>query len=107
MKFDAGTRTRILVDVTAEIDPTDSTVEVRVDDTWHPATWLDEPVESRSAANARTTWKQTARTDTYFAGPDAAAGGATVLALGRYPMEVRVTSGQDILTRDLERLEVS
>lgn len=104
MKFDAGTRTRILVDVTVGIDPDGSTVELRVDDTWHAATWLDTAATATS--NGRAAWTQTARTDTYFAGPDATASGATVLALGNHPTEVRVTSGQDVLTYNMGTVTV-
>ncbi len=104
MKFDAGTRTRILVDVTIGVDPDGSTVELRVDNTWYPATWLDAATTTTVAG--RTVWVQTARTDGYFAGPDATASGATVLALGTHPTEIRVTSGQDVLTYNMGTVTV-
>lgn len=104
MNLDAGTRTRILVDLTLDLDPDGTTVELRVDDTWHAATWLDTAAET--TRNGKTTWTQTARTTDYFAGPDAVASGATVLALGRHEQEVRVTSGQDVITRDLRAINV-
>ena len=100
MKFDAGKRTRIYVDLIVGIDPDGSTVELRVDGTWYPASWLG--TATMATVDGRTVWIQTALTTGYFAGPDVTASGATVLALGIHPMEARITSGQDILPVDLK-----
>lgn len=100
MKFDAGTRTRLLVKMETDFDPTGSTVEVKVDDTWHAAEWQDTAVE----AGGR--WKQTARTTDYFAGPEASPSGATVLAATRHLTQTRVTSGTDVIVADSSPLDV-
>lgn len=101
MKFDAGTRTRLLVAMTLDFDPTGSEVEVKVDDTWHAATWLATPV---SAAGK---WKQTARTDNYFAGPEATPNGATQLTAARHHTQTRITTGADVIVSDSTPLDVS
>lgn len=100
MRFNAATHTRLLADVTLDIDPTGSTVEVKVDDTWHPAEWLG------SAEVAGTKWTQTARTTDYFAGPDAVASGAVVLAKARHVTKARVTKGGDVLVTDATPIDV-
>jgi hypothetical protein len=105
MKFDAGTRTRLLVKMELDFDPSGSTVEVKVDDTWYPATWLDSPVKSG------TRWTQTARTTGYFAGPEVSSpAGAVVLAItptSRHLTQTRVTSGSDVIVADSTPLDVS
>jgi hypothetical protein len=102
MKFDAGTRTRLLVKMELDFDPTGSTVEVKVDSTWYPASWLDTPVQSGG------TWKQTARTTGYFAGPEVVdPAGATVLTATRHLTQTRVTSGTDVIVADSTPLDVS
>jgi hypothetical protein len=100
MRWNAATRTRLLIDMTLDIDPTDSTVEVQVGEVWYPATWLEEPVTRGQ------TWAQTARTDAYFAGPDATATGATVLAAGSHATATRIVKGGDELVADAERIVV-
>lgn len=103
MKFDAGTRTRLLVTMTLDFDPTGSTVEVKVDDTWHAATWQGTPT------NTGGKWTQTARTTDYFAGPEVAApGGAVVLAATpRHTTQTRVTSGTDVIVADSTPIDVT
>lgn len=101
MRFDAGTRTRLLVRMELDFDPTGSTVEVKVDDTWHAAAWLDSPVTSGGK------WTQTARTTAYFAGPEAVASGATALAAARHLTQTRITSGADVIVADSSPLDVS
>lgn len=98
LTFDSGTRTRILVDMVLDFDPTGTTVEYRLDAAWYPATWQGTPVAIPATSSARAKWTQTARTTAYFAGPDADQTGATALALGRHEAETRVTSGTDIIT---------
>ena len=100
MIFNASARTRILAAMTTDIDPTGSTVEVSIDGTWYPATWLGSPVV------AGTKWTQTARTTGYFAGPSAVAAGATVLTLGRHLTLSRVTKGGDVLVADSDPIDV-
>src|SRR5688572_17090163 len=103
MKFDAGTRTRLLVKMELDFDPTGSEVEVKVDSTWHDAEWQGSPVQSAGK------WTQTARTTTYFAGPEATAAGATVLGLvptPRHLTQTRVTSGSDVIVADSTPLDV-
>lgn len=85
MKLNDESRVRVLIPMTLSADPTGSTVELKVDATWHAATWQGTPVASGGV------WKQTARTTGYFAGTLATASGATVLAAGRHPCETRVT----------------
>lgn len=100
MKLNPATRTRVLADMTLDIDPTGSTIELKVDGTWHPAEWQGAPVVTAGK------WKQTARTTGYFAGPDAVAAGATVLTAGRHLTKTRVTSGADILVADADPIDV-
>lgn len=102
MKFDAGTRTRLLVRMELDFDPTGSTVEVKVDGTWYPASWLDSPVQSDG------TWKQTARTTGYFAGPEVAdpAGAVVLTATPRHYTQTRVTSGSDVITADSDPIDI-
>lgn len=100
MKFDAGTRTRILATMSLDFDPTGSTVEVKVDSTWYPATWQGTATQSGG------TWTQIARTTAYFAGPEATLGPANLLALGRHVTQTRVTSGTDIITADSDPIDV-
>ena len=101
MKFDAGTRTRLLAQMTLDFDPTGSTVEVKVGATWYPATWQGSPVAAAGK------WTQTARTTGYFAGPEADLGAATLLALGRHLTQTRVTSGTDVITADAAPIDVT
>lgn len=102
MELDRDTRTRIYIDMTLDIDPTGTTIELQVDDDeWRPATWQGTPV----AAAGR--WTQTARTVDYFAGPNVETpDGAVVLAAGRHKTQTRVTSGGDILAEDANTIEV-
>lgn len=101
MRFDAGTRTRLLATMTLDFDPTGSTVEVKVGATWFPATWQGSPVQSGGK------WTQTARTTAYFSGPDADSSGATALTAGRHLTQTRVTSGTDIIADDSDPIDVS
>lgn len=87
MKIHPASKKRLLVDMTLDVDPTGSTVEINVDGTWYDAEWLDDPVHHVADPH----WTQTARTIDKFAGPDAPPGGATVLALGRHKSSTRVT----------------
>ena len=100
MRFDAGTRTRLLVKMELDFDPAGSTVAVKVDDTWHAASWQGEPV-SKSGR-----WTQTAQTTDYFAGPEATAAGATVLSATRHLTQTRVTSGSDVIVADSDPIDV-
>ena len=101
MRFDAGTRTRILCDMTLDFDPAGSTVEVKVDAVWYPATWLGAAVATTGK------WTQQARTVGYFAGPEAVAAGATVLTLGRHLTQTRVTLGADVIVADSDPVDVA
>lgn len=104
MKFDAGTRTRLLVKMELDFNPTGSTVELKVDSMWHAATWQGAAVKTGS------TWEQYARTTDYFAGPEVAApAGATVLGINpaRHLTQTRVTSGTDVIVADSTPLDVS
>ena len=85
MNLDDETRTRLFVDVTLDVDPTGSTVELGIDGTWYACDWQDSPAQSGGE------WKQTARTSGYFAGPGATADGATVLTVSRHATQTRVT----------------
>lgn len=101
MKFDAGTRTRLLVNMTVDFDPTGSTVDVKIDSTWYPADWQGTPVQSAGK------WTQTARTTGYFAGPEVASpGGAVVLTATRHVTQTRVTSGTDVIVADSTPIDV-
>lgn len=102
MKFDAGTRTRIIATMTLDFDPTGSTVDVKVGATWYPATWQGSPVASAGK------WTQAARTTGYFAGPEVASpDGAVVLAGPRHLTQTRVTSGTDIIVADSSPVDVA
>lgn len=100
MRLDAERRSRLLVDLICAVDPTGSTVEVKVDAAWYAATWLDAPVVAGEK------WTQTARTTGYFAGPDATPAGATVLARGRHTTKARVTKGDDLLVATSSPVDV-
>lgn len=104
LKFDEGTRSRILAKMTLDFDPTGSTVELQVDDEWHAATWLGSPVHQSGK------WTQTARTNEYFAGPDVdPLDGAVELSDGlpRHRTKTRVTLGGDIIVANSTIIEVS
>lgn len=107
MHFDRGTRTRLFADMTLDIDPAGSTVELQVDGTWYPATWQGSAVHTAATGNTREKWKQTALTTGYFAGPEhAAPAGAVVLTLGRHGTRTRVVSGGDTLVHDSSPVDV-
>lgn len=103
MRFDAGTRTRILVTMELDFDPTGSTVEVKVDGIWYPATWQGTPVSASGK------WTQTARTTGYFAGPEVASGsvaGAVVLTGPVIATQTRVTLSGDIIVADANNITI-
>lgn len=100
MRLHPETRTRILADVTLDVDPTDATVEVKVDAAWFPAVWLAD------AAAAGSRWTRTARTTDYFCGPDATPGDATVLDLGRHRTRTRVSVDGDELVNESSPIDV-
>lgn len=85
MRLNDESRARLEIPMTLSQSPAGSTVELKIDDTWHPCTWQDSPVELAGA------WTQTAKTTGYFAGPIATAAGATVLEVGRHFTETRVS----------------
>lgn len=102
MRFDAGTKTRILEDMELSFDPTGTTVEIKIDAEWYPATWIGSPV----AASGK--WTQTARTTGYFAGPEVVTpGAAVVLTQSRHLTQTRVTSGSDIIVADSSPVDVA
>jgi hypothetical protein len=112
LKFNAATRTRLLVDVTLDVDPTGSTVSVQVDGTWYAAAWQGSPVQRNVQVNgvAVPRWQQTARTTGYFAGPaHATPAGATVLALGRHAdLKSRVVvDGDDLVNVSPTAIDVA
>jgi hypothetical protein len=101
MRFDRATRTRVLADMELDTNPADSTIELFVDGTWHPADWTGTPVQLGDK------WAQTARSTGFFAGPDATTTGATVLTSGRHPTKTRVTLATgDTLTADSTPIDV-
>ena len=109
MKLNPASRARLLIDVTLDVDPTGSTVEVQVDGgSWSAATWQGSPVQRNVFANGATVtrWTQTARTTGYFAGSDATAAGATVLAAGRHLTKTRVVVGGDTLVNNSTPIDV-
>lgn len=101
MRFDTDTRTRIYLDVETSIDPGTSTVELKVDDTWHPAAWEGAATQSGG------TWKRTARTTGYFAGPGVTTpGGATVLTSGLHRAKTRIVTATETLAEDADPIHV-
>lgn len=104
MNLDADSRTRIYADITLTYDPTGSTVEIKIDSTWYPASW------QASAVYAGGKWAQTALTDGYFSGPQAPAAGpdtsSVVLIPGRHHTQVRVTTGDQIIAADSAPIDV-
>lgn len=100
MRLKPASRVRLLADMELDTDPTGSTIEVAVDGTWYPATWLGSPVAKAGK------WTQTARTTGYFAGPTATAAGAVVLPLGRHPAESRTNVAGDTIVSDIGMVEV-
>ena len=108
MKLHPSTRARLIADITLDFDPTGSTVEVSVDGTWYPASWLGSPVQRNVSVGGATVprWTQTARTTGFFAGPSATPAGAVVLAATpRHTTQVRVT-GTDTLVNDSTPIDV-
>ena len=107
MKLHPSTRARLIADVTLDFDPTGSTVEVAVDGTWYPASWVGSPVQRNVSVGGAIVarWTQTARTTGFFAGPTATPAGAVVLAAGRRSTKVRVT-GTDTLVNDSTPIDV-
>lgn len=100
MKLNNDSRARIKVTVTTDADPATATLELKIDDDWHDCTW------TAAATEAGGQWTRVAQTD-YFAGPDATASGATVLALGRHLTETRVTwTGGDLIVSGSEPIDV-
>jgi hypothetical protein len=110
VKLNSATRTRLIADMELDFDPTGSEVAVKVDDTWHVAEWQGAPtqrqVRDRRTGEMRDHWTQIARTTGYFAGPEATATGATVLAAGRHLTQTRVTLGSDVIVADSSPVDV-
>lgn len=104
VSFDDETRSRLIATLTGMTQtPVGSTVEVKVDSTWYPATWDGSPTQ-----RADGTYSQAAHTTGFFCGPGATAAGAVVLALGRHPTETRVTfAGGDAVVTPSSVLNVS
>lgn len=101
MRFNNDSRTRILLPaVVTTFDPATATIELRIDGAYYPCEWTGAAVVSGS------TWTRAARTTGYFAGPDAVASGATVLAIGRHLTETRVTNGGDIIVAASSPIDV-
>jgi hypothetical protein len=101
MRLDDETRTRLFADMTLDVDPTGSTVEIGIGGTWHACDWQGTPAQSGGK------WTQTARSSGYFAGPAATADGATVLAVGRHLTQTRVTwAGGDSLVESSTPIDV-
>jgi hypothetical protein len=100
-RIDRATRTRVLADMTLDVNPTGSTIEINVDGTWRPADWQGTPVQLGDK------WTQTARSTGFFAGPDATGTGATVLTSGRHATKTRVTLATgDVLAEDSTPIDV-
>lgn len=96
MKMHVATRTRIPVDMTLDFDPTGTTIELKIDDTWHPCTWQGTPTKAGAQ------WKQTALTNVYFAGPEYDNPPAGTVVLSREPYrhlaQTRVTNATGEIT---------
>lgn len=103
MKLNDESRTRITVEMQTSLDPTGTTVELKVDSTWFACSWEGSPVLANGV------YTQKARTTGYFAGPaHAAPAGATVLTLGDHATETRVTwSGGDQIVQYAGLIEVA
>lgn len=95
VNFDTEARTRLLADMTLDINPTGTTIAIKIDTVWHPAEWLDQPVVQGNR------WAQTARTTGTFVGPAAAnQASATQLTAGTHTTKTKVVSGTDELVED-------
>lgn len=101
MKISPATRTQLLANMTTDFDPTGSTIEVAVDGSWYPATWVGAPVQ------AGPKWTQVARTTGYFAGPDVTANGAVVLDRRRHLTSTRVTAGGSVIVNGSTPVDVA
>lgn len=104
MNFDRANRAKLTLHLTTSFDPTGSTVELGVDDTWHAATWQGQPTSKSTADGAQ--WSQSALTTPVFAGPDASPAGAVVLAAGRHTTRTRVTTGTQVIVADSSVIDV-
>lgn len=87
ISFDDETRSRLIATMTGMSQtPVGSTLEVKVDATWYPATWDGSPTQQADGS-----YDQQAHTTGFFCGPNVTPSGAVVLALGRHPTQTRVT----------------
>lgn len=92
MNLNDDSRLQIEFEVDVPRDPDGATVALKVGETsstWHPASWIGTAVQRGTAERPR--WLQTAETDGFFCGPAATPAGATVLAIGHYICEARVS----------------
>jgi hypothetical protein len=111
VRFNTGTCTRLLVDLTLDFDPTGWTVEVQVDSDWLAAEWLDTPVSrvvAQRDGGSRTIWTQTARTIRPVAGPTSGSALADRLdvARGRHLTRTRLSLAGETITADSTPLDV-
>jgi hypothetical protein len=101
MRFDRATRTRVLVDMELDVNPTDSTIEIWVDGAWHAAEWQNMPVQLGDK------WTQTARSTQFFGGYAVDNISTVLLAEGRHPTKTRVTLATgDVLAEDSTPIDV-
>ena len=96
MRLDDDARQYIYADLTLTVDPTDSTVVLKVDDTDHAMVWQGDSVQTAPEPAAR--WTQTARTVEKFCGSAVTPGPDVQLTVGRHLAQVIVSTadGQEL-----------
>lgn len=103
MKLNPGSRVRlILKNLVTTFDPIDSVIDFTIDDDgeWHTATFVGTPKRNYSTrwrSQSKTQWKSEAQSDEWFAGPEGAGDGAVVLDPGTHSVEIRLTTGVEVI----------
>jgi hypothetical protein len=103
VRFDSSTCTRLTVDMVLNVNPVDTTLELWLDDQWHPCEWTG-PGVFRSGRYYRP-----ARTVDYFKGPNAEATVPDPYVLGekRYRAKTRLTTaGGDAIVETSDYIDV-
>lgn len=96
-------RRQIDIDITTSVNPSAAVLTLVVGQVSYTCTWL------ATATQVGTSWKRTARTDQYFAGPLVPTGqvaGAVVLSYGTHQTEVLCRIGDTTIASRTEPLTV-
>jgi hypothetical protein len=103
VKFNRATSTKLLVDMTMDVDPTGAELELWVGDAWHPCEWIS------ATTQVGTKYRRTARTTRHFRGMTAEANESGSYTLNRrlYQTKTRLTTaGGDEIVAPSEVIEL-